>query len=186
MKNVTMNSQKGFSLVELMVVVSIIGILAAIAIPNFQRFSAKAKQAEAKANLAALYSAERSFLSEWNIFATGFNEIGYRPSGWVRYNHGFGAAFATIPTGYIKAALDNTVINSLAACPAGGVAIGATGCGTINTPTAPNAVAGTNIVAGGGTTFLAGAVASLGGANQDTWTINQNKDIKNTSTNSLP
>src|SRR5689334_15322947 len=55
----------GFSLIEVMIVVAIIGILASVAIPSFQRFAAKAKQAEAKSNLSHLFSAQQTFVGEW-------------------------------------------------------------------------------------------------------------------------
>ena len=75
------SNQKGFSLIELMVVVAIIGLLAAIAIPNYQRFQRRARQAEAKSVLAALYSAERAFITEWSYGTMNLDLIGYDSSG---------------------------------------------------------------------------------------------------------
>ncbi|MEJ2356217.1 MAG: prepilin-type N-terminal cleavage/methylation domain-containing protein, partial [candidate division WOR-3 bacterium] len=45
------NYREGFTLIELMVVVVIIGILSAIAIPNFVRIVNQAKEAEVKSNM---------------------------------------------------------------------------------------------------------------------------------------
>lgn len=61
-------NRRGFTLVELMIVVAIIGILAAVAIPNFMSFRLKAKTSEAKANLGAIRTVEVSFYAEWNWY----------------------------------------------------------------------------------------------------------------------
>jgi prepilin-type N-terminal cleavage/methylation domain-containing protein len=50
----------GFTLIELMIVVAIIGILAAIAIPNFVRFQARARQSEVNTNLKSLFTGLRT------------------------------------------------------------------------------------------------------------------------------
>ena len=74
-------NQEGFTLVELMVVVAIIGILSAVAIPNFQKYQAKSKTSEAKLALAAIYSAETAFFSDADTYATCLSDMGYEPSG---------------------------------------------------------------------------------------------------------
>ena len=189
MRSIVMN-KKGFSLVELMVVVAIIGILAAIAVPNFQRFTAKSKQSEAKADLSALYSAERAFAAEWNQFYEDFKSIGYQPTGDVRYLHGFSgpgavnapasynaAAGAGVPLANAPAAMYNTGQGTV--CQQGGNALvtgGALQCRQILLPIAPGALGAYTVLSP--TSFLAGARADIDGdATIDEWSINESKTL---------
>ena len=103
-------NRKGFTLVELMIVVAIIGILAAIAIPNFLQFRLKAKTSEAKSNLGAIRSTEVAYFAEWDfyvgrqpmtpsgnragltnkmswIISTRFSILGFAPEGSVFYDY---------------------------------------------------------------------------------------------------
>src|SRR5689334_4543568 len=77
--------QKGFTLIELMIVVAIIGILAAIAIPNFIKFQARSKQSEAKANLKAIFTAQKAFFQEKDRFSSLTGEVGFEPERNNRY-----------------------------------------------------------------------------------------------------
>jgi type IV pilus assembly protein PilA len=77
--------KRGFTLIELMIVVAIIGILAAIAIPNFLKFQAKSKQSEAKGNLKSLFTAERSMYQEHDKYLTTNGELGFAPERGNRY-----------------------------------------------------------------------------------------------------
>jgi len=83
--------EKGFTLIELMIVVAIIGILAAIAIPNFMKFQAKAKQSEAKTNLAAIHTAQISYFGEAGTFALTLAVANWEPEGQNKYNYFMGA-----------------------------------------------------------------------------------------------
>jgi len=62
-------SKRGFTLIELMIVVVIIGILAALAIPRFMRATTKAKQSEAKQILKQVYVMEHAYRQEYNTYA---------------------------------------------------------------------------------------------------------------------
>ncbi len=75
----------GFTLIELMIVVAIIGILAAIAIPNFIKFQSRSKQGEAKANLKSLFTSQRSYFQEKDKYLETINDIGFGPERGNRY-----------------------------------------------------------------------------------------------------
>ena len=68
--------QNGFTLIELMITVLIIGLLAAVAVPNYLRYQKRTQQAEAKTNLSGIYLSEAVYLAETQRYGS-FSEIGF-------------------------------------------------------------------------------------------------------------
>jgi type IV pilus assembly protein PilA len=102
----SLRRQKGFTLVELMVVVAIIGLLSAVAVPNFKKYQAKSKMSEAKLQLSAAYTAETAFFSDFNIYHSCLAYMGYDPSAEMSqryYAVGFGAGVTINPVAYSSA-----------------------------------------------------------------------------------
>jgi len=103
------NRNAGFTLIELMVVVAIIGVLVAIAVPSFLRYQLRAKRSEAYANLEAIAKSETSYYATNGLFfdtgvsmpgglssarrtwtpaaETAFSPIGFRPEGNVYFDY---------------------------------------------------------------------------------------------------
>ena len=65
-----MNAQKGFTLIELMIVVAIIGILAAIAIPAYTDYTARAKVSEAVVALASAKASVSEYFTSQGVMPT--------------------------------------------------------------------------------------------------------------------
>jgi len=158
-----LKGKKGFTLIELMIVVAIIGILAAIAIPNFLRFQAKSRQSEAKTNLGGIFTAQTAYLGENNRYGT-FTEIAWAPIGTSqRYTYYSGST----PVG------GNTGITDFVAAP---VPIGQTAWAGPVTPgqTVPTGATPAE--------FTAGAIGNVDtDVSVDIWTMTEQRRLVNVS-----
>lgn len=189
----------GFTIVEILIVLAIVGIMTAIAIPNYQRYQAKIRQGEAKILLANLYTTELAFAAESFTFTACLFNIGFVPQvNSMNYTIGFRAskAAATVcgPRGDLSCARYWIAGD--------GATSGGTACGlapasgnrpaqtvaylyTATTSFNPSLAVATEAQLANGplsqTVFSASAVGSISGSpNYDVWTIDQNKMLINT------
>jgi type IV pilus assembly protein PilA len=165
-----LKGQKGFTLIELMIVVAIIGILAAIAIPNFLAYQARSRQSEARTNLGAVFVSEVAFFGENNRYSD-FTTIGFTIAGTGnRYTYRSPVAAGTAGSSGAQGA---DVYFTLA---------GSQTAGGTNTPdpggTTPSAA--TLPAAGVAGAFTATASGNIDGdATVDHWYVNDVKAITN-------
>lgn len=179
----------GFTLVELMVVVAIIGILSAVAIPNFKQYQAKSKTSEAKLQLASMYSAETAFMADWDNFATCLNDMGYTVAPRGYYVVGFAAESTAnaIVNGNSGSATTCSAGNFLLTPATAGtlIAVGATAAAANTAALAVITGDGSLIVPATGVTFKAGAagkVSNTAADGYDFWTIDENKSLLHANT----
>ncbi|MFQ5588300.1 MAG: type IV pilin protein [Nitrospiria bacterium] len=94
MSYLNLKNKHGFTLIELMIVVVIVGVLVAIAVPNFLNYQAKAQQAEARTSLGAIYLNMTAY-SMGNInpppsdgfVGANLAAIGFQSTGSPRYSY---------------------------------------------------------------------------------------------------
>jgi type IV pilus assembly protein PilA len=192
-------NQRGFTLVELMVVVAIIGILVSVAIPQYQKYQARARQTEAKITLGSIYTAETSFAVENNSFTSCISNIGVAPSGQtIYYIAGYSATSGLTNCGPDSAHSCDAISWPSSAGSAGTACsaiatTGAPGVSNFNTQTATGkadnaaAVASVSDLAAATTATLGQNVFSMEAAgqisvsttNRDVWVIDNTKSLSN-------
>ena len=86
-----MSNIKGFSLVELMVAVGIVGVMSSVAVPKYQKYKVNATRAEAQATLSAMYTLQQLHYTENDVYGVvkvgGDNEIGFPPPSGQKYTY---------------------------------------------------------------------------------------------------
>ena len=185
-----LQKNKGFSLVELMVVVAIIGILASIAVPNFQRFQSRARQSEVKTNLGGFYQAAKASQAEYSFYPGNLPATGWQPEGQLRYiylsaDESTDCSTAAAPTvlPFVGNGCDDSCINTNGTtvdCPAPYAINGANAAAPWVSPTAlisiPVSIATLSITSTA-TQFNILACGNL--STVDCWTIDQSKSLNN-------
>ena len=172
-----LQNRKGFTLIELMIVVAIIGILAAVAVPGFMQYIKSSKTSEAKTNLKAIADGAISYFEAEHCYDAGCMTPTNQLYPGVPQNNSYAVATnAVVPNadkiGQKMSPSATTVVSALAADPYKSLKF------QLNKPfyyAYEYSSVGTEV---GGSTFAAGAAASLSGANDSKFFVQGTSDGK--------
>lgn len=84
-----MNRSKGFTLMELIVVVALIGVISAIAYPNYTSYMKKARRADAKVGLSKVVDREERYYIQNNKYTTSASDLGLSATATYTTDEGF-------------------------------------------------------------------------------------------------
>lgn len=176
MKLQNIMGNKGFSLIELMVVVAIIAILASFAIPQYQSFQSKARQKEGLTLLNSFYVAAKATEAEQGAIPGNFEAMGFNPAGQVHYR------IRSVSSGarpvYWVGPYNTACVRTNSTCTANWAAWNeVTGGGSFYAVNPTGCTAASNF--NGVFNVCASAIIRSGGDN-DTWLLNQRKVLTNT------
>jgi type IV pilus assembly protein PilA len=145
MQRTSTSKAGGFTLVELMIVIALIGVLAAIAIPSFLTYQARSRRAESYTNLGAIASAQKSLQAATGQFhdsgvswpdpaATPQGELGTHTMAWDADSEAAFADLGWAPEGRVYYSYMTSV------CCASGLCFTATAYGDVDGNGVPAAV----------------------------------------------
>ena len=174
-------------MVEIMIVIAIIGILTAVAIPSFHKYKARSKRTEAKILLSSIYVAQAGLMQVFNHYATCLEDANFELSN--AQNRHYAIGFANENT-----AANSLVVGSGGECANGGYQYPASNhfSGQLVPASALSDIDSSTSDAGAGITtpgvlntgeaFVAGAIGYIFPGNITTataskWTINHEKQI---------
>lgn len=176
-----LRNNRGFSLIELMVVVAIIAILSTIAIPSYQTFQAKARQKEGMALLGAYYTAAHAVRAEIGGFPGNFVLTGFSPTGMLGYRVLAAQNGMSVPAfmGFVTDAACITTENAVA-CDCAGMCASfkqwqENAIGVVGTNLGPFAPTMAAMVAAQTFSISTAGVIDTRATQHDEWTVNQVK-----------